>query len=184
MEARGFGSRWIGWIRCILISSKANILINGSPNGYIRYKRGLWQGDPLSPLLFVLVTDVLSAMFTHALRSNILIGVPIGGFGRRCNLHYADDLLIMTTGGLKDLRIVKLILILFEGMSGLATNFSKTCLWSSILGVLLDVDPATTLNCKIDYLPVYYLGISISGRWPRRQDWESVMLKVRNRLST
>lgn len=91
-------------------------------------------------------------MFTHALRSKILVGVPIGDFGSRCNLNYADDLLIMTTGGLEDLRIVKLILFLFEEMSGLATNFSKTCLYTSNLGVHLEVDTAETLNCKIDHL--------------------------------
>lgn len=58
-------------------------------------------------------------MFKHALDSRILVGVPLGPFKNRCNLHYADDLLVLTTGGLEDLRIVKLILYLFEGMSGL-----------------------------------------------------------------
>lgn len=54
-------------------------------------------------------------MFAHALRSKILVGVPLGEFGSRCNLHYADDLLVLTTGGIEDLRIVKLILFVFEG---------------------------------------------------------------------
>lgn len=138
MIARGFGDRWVGWIKCILASSKASILVNGSPNGYIRCQRGLRQGDPLSPLLSILVTDVLSAMFTHALNSKILIRVPLGEFGSKCNLHYADDLLILTSGGLEDLRIIKLILYLFEGMTGLETNFSKTCLYSSRIGELPD----------------------------------------------
>ncbi|XP_039130828.1 uncharacterized protein LOC120267198 [Dioscorea cayenensis subsp. rotundata] len=109
--ARGFGERWIGWIKSLLISSKESILVNGNPNGYIRYKRGLQHGDPLSLLLFVLVTNVLSAMFNHALNSKILIGVPLGDFGNKCNLHYADDLLILTSRGLEDLRVVKLILM-------------------------------------------------------------------------
>lgn len=82
LEARGFGSKWRGWIKSILDSSKANILINGSPNGYVRYKKGLRQGDPLSPLLFVFVADVLSVMFSNAMRSGILVGVPIGDTGR------------------------------------------------------------------------------------------------------
>lgn len=47
LKARGFGKRWLNWIQNILFSSKANILVNGSPNGYIRYHRGLRQGDPL-----------------------------------------------------------------------------------------------------------------------------------------
>lgn len=41
LKARGFGDRWIGWIKCILFSSKASIMINGSPNGYVQYQSGL-----------------------------------------------------------------------------------------------------------------------------------------------
>lgn len=54
-----------------------------------------------------------------------------GVFGSKCNLHYADDLLILTSRWLEDLRIIKLIPYLFEGMSGLETNFSKKCLFKS-----------------------------------------------------
>lgn len=75
------------------------------------------------------MTDVLRSMFPHALRSKILVGVPLGKFGRSCNLHYADNLLVLTTGGLEDLSIVKLILYLFEVMSGLKTNFAITFLY-------------------------------------------------------
>lgn len=89
-----------------MFSSKESILVNRTPNGCIMYKRGLRQGDPLLPLLFVLVTDVLSSMFAHALNSKIFIRVPLGEFGSKCNLHYADDLLVLTSGGLEDLRII------------------------------------------------------------------------------
>lgn len=166
-----------------LYSSKANILVNGSPNGYIRYQRGLRQGDPLYPLLFVLVTDVLSWMFTHALRSKILVGVPLGEFGSRYNLHYAEDLLILTMGGLEDLIIVKLMLYLFESI-GLATNFTKSCLYSSRIGELPQAGAAESLNCEVSFLPVIYLGVPIVGRRPRRQDREGMIQKVRRRLSS
>lgn len=87
--------------------------------------------------------DLLSAMFSHALRSKILIGVPLGEFGSRCNLHYVDDLLALTMGGLGDFMIVELIIYLFEGMTGLETKFSKT------------------LNCAVGLLPVTYLGVPL-----------------------
>lgn len=97
-------------------------------------------------------------------------------------MHYADDLLILTSGGLEDLRIIKLILYLFEGMSGLETNFSKTCLYSSRMGELPDQAAAVTIQCNVGLLPVTYLGIPISGRRPRRQNWEGIIRKVRRRL--
>lgn len=100
LKARGFGERWSGWVKTILASSKAKFLINNTQCGYVRYRRGLRQGDPLSPLLFALVVDVLSSMFSRALRSGVLHGVPIGGSGiKMCRLQYADDLLVMSTGG-------------------------------------------------------------------------------------
>lgn len=47
LVALGFGDRWISWIKCILYSSKASLLINGFTNDYIRYQRGLRQPCPL-----------------------------------------------------------------------------------------------------------------------------------------
>lgn len=103
LKARGFGDRWLSWIWNILFTSKSNNLINGTPMCYIRYQQGLRQGDPLSPLLFVLVSNMLSSMFIHALTSKILVEVPLGNFLSRCNLHYTDDLLVITTGGWRTL---------------------------------------------------------------------------------
>lgn len=184
MSARGFGDRWIRWIKCILFSSKSSFLVNGSPKGYVWHLCGLRQGDPLSPLLFVLVTDVLYTMFSHALHSKILVGLLLRWFRSRCNLHYTDNLLVITTGGLEDLRIVKLILLVFEGISGLATNFAKTCLYSSSLRKLLEPEEAGTLNCERGLLPIMYLGIPIYGRKPKKQEWEGLISKIRKRLSS
>lgn len=38
LAARGFGERWVGWIKSIIFSSKVNIIMNGSLNGYVRYQ--------------------------------------------------------------------------------------------------------------------------------------------------
>lgn len=99
-------------------------------------------------------------------------------------MHYANDLLVLTTGGLEDLRIVKLILSVFEGMTVLATNFSKTCMSSSTWGVLSDPETVETLSCERGLLPVTYIGIPITGRRPRRQEWEGFIMKIRRRLSS
>ncbi|XP_039136185.1 uncharacterized protein LOC120273588 [Dioscorea cayenensis subsp. rotundata] len=149
-----------------------------------RYQHGLHRGDPLSPLLFILVVDVLSAMFNHALATHVLHGVPLGSQGNVCHLQYADDLLILSAGGIKDLRIIKLILYVFEGMSGLAVNLNKTCLVSTKFGSLPCPTSLATLSCSANVLPITYLGIPIVGRRPRRQDWEVLILKIKVRLSS
>ncbi|XP_039141329.1 uncharacterized protein LOC120278666 [Dioscorea cayenensis subsp. rotundata] len=164
LKARGFSERWISWIRTILASSKAKFLVNNVQTGYVRYRRCLRQGDPLSPLLFALVVDVLSSMFNHALSTGILHGIPIGDSGiKMCHLQYANDLLVMSTGGVEDLRIIKLILYVFEGLSGLAINSEKTCLYSSQKNMEPQASLAKTLHCSVGVLRLTYLGIPISG---------------------
>ena len=73
--------------------------------------------------------DELNLMINHALDSEVLYGIPLGNLGRLCYLQFTDNLLVLTARRIEDLRIIKCIIYLFEGMSGLAINFHKTSLY-------------------------------------------------------
>jgi hypothetical protein len=73
----GFDSVWINWIRICVSSTVFSILINGSPFGFFTPSRGLRQGDPLSPFLFILGTEALSRMFHQQESLGILKGIRI-----------------------------------------------------------------------------------------------------------
>lgn len=59
LQHQGFPQRWINWLGALLVTSHSKILLNGIPGEEIRHGCGLCQGDPLSPLLFILAIDPL-----------------------------------------------------------------------------------------------------------------------------
>lgn len=78
LEALKFPSCFVNWITTCVTSTTYSLVINGENVCYIKGKRGLRQGDPLSPLLFVLVMDYLTRLLLSATRD------PIFHFHPRC----------------------------------------------------------------------------------------------------
>ncbi|WVZ94077.1 hypothetical protein U9M48_040016 [Paspalum notatum var. saurae] len=116
LQHLGFPRRWRDWISLLLQTSSTKILLNGNPGHRICHARGLRQGDPLSPMLFVLVMDVLNALIRCADAD--------GMFSCLASL-YADDLVIIVRPTQQDLLTLRSILEMFAGCSGLCLNLNK-----------------------------------------------------------
>lgn len=86
MKKMGFGNKWSRWIRSCLESTKISILVNGSPTDEFKVSRGIRQGDPLSPFLFLMVAEGLNVAIKEAVGNGIFEGVRIGRGGRRCHI--------------------------------------------------------------------------------------------------
>ena len=78
MDKMGFGLRWQEWIRWCIASPSFSVLVNGSPTYQFPIERGIRQGDQLSPFLFNLVVEILSAMLCKAKSLGMINGVGFG----------------------------------------------------------------------------------------------------------
>jgi hypothetical protein len=96
LSHRGFGPRWMSWIRDILQSGTSSVLLNGVPGKTFHCKRGVRQGDPLSPLLFVLAADLLQSIINKARQQNLLKLPLAANCGQDFPIvQYADDTLLI-----------------------------------------------------------------------------------------
>ena len=68
LQRMGFGERWTGWISWCISTATFSVLINGTPEGFFNSSRGLRQGDPLSPYLFVIGMEAFSRLIHRAVR--------------------------------------------------------------------------------------------------------------------
>ncbi|XP_076888771.1 secreted RxLR effector protein 78-like [Bidens hawaiensis] len=106
MEQMGFPDKWCKWILRILSSARSSVLVNGSPTFEFQCFKGLRQGDPISPFLFIIVMEAFSCMFRRAAEAGIFKGIqtPNGG-PILSHLLYADDAMIMGEWSLANLKM-------------------------------------------------------------------------------
>ena len=168
-----------------LSTIRFSILINGSPCGFFGSTRGLRQGDPLSPLLFVLVMDALGRMLDKVVLEGRLSGFSVGNLEGRSlavsHLLIADDTLIFCEANLDQIMILRMILIWFEAVSGLKINLGKSKIVP--VGVVHYIDLfLVVLGCKQGSLPMKYLGLSLGAKFKDKSIWNPILEKMKGRL--
>jgi hypothetical protein len=160
---KGFEPAYVHKIMQLVRGGQTTISINGEVGPYFRNKRGVCQGDPISPLLFDFVADALEAIMSKARVAGHIEGVvPHLIPGGVSHLQYADDTMILLQNIASGIRNLKFILLCFELLSGMKINFHKSEV--IVMGVAPEEEErvARLLNCKRGSFPFTYLGFTMS----------------------
>jgi len=169
LQRMGFHHRGIIWIRGCLESATISILVNGSPTEEFKPSRGLRQGDPLAPFLYLVVAEGLAGLVRQAVKTNMLSSLKIGRKEVDMSLlQYVDDTLFLCENSFSNVVTLKAILRGFEVASGLKINFHKSKLIDfNVLGS--DIDCYTwTLNCSQMGNKFNYLGLEVGETQGRK----------------
>ncbi|KAJ9708505.1 hypothetical protein PVL29_000510 [Vitis rotundifolia] len=186
MQKMGFGPKWLNWMWNCISTAKFSILVNGVPAGFFSSSKGLRQGDPLSPYLFILGMEVLSILIRRAVEGGFISGCNVWR-GRERAVHishllFADDTIVFCEAKKEQLMHLSWILFWFEAASGLKINLAK----SEIIpvGEVEGMDElAVELGCRVGKLPAVYLGLPLGAPNKSISVWDGVEEKMRRRLA-
>jgi hypothetical protein len=186
LDRCGFPRKWCQWIHYCISTVRFSILINGSPEGFFGSTRGIRQGDPLSPLLFVLIMEALSRMMTKAVEEGLLSGFQVGALGNDslCISHllFADDTLIFSNANPDHILHLRFLFTWFEAISGLKINLSKSEMVP--VGQVPDIEIlANIMGCNITHLPMSYLGLPLGAKFKSKQIWDPILEKMERKLA-
>lgn len=118
-------------MHCISIVSYS-IIINGEPGKKVRPTRGLRQGDPLSPYLFLLCGECISSLMRLATQEGLLEGAKVCNRGPLIyHLMFADDCILFRDAMNRGAHIIKSILCEFEVCFEQCVNFDKSLIYYS-----------------------------------------------------
>ena len=119
MLKMGFHENWVRMVMETVRIVSYSILINGSPQGFIKPTRGIRQGDPLSPYLFLLVSEGVNGLINKSVAMGDLRGFSLCKYGPQIShLFFADDSVIFCRAKIGDVQALQSALTLYEKASG------------------------------------------------------------------
>jgi hypothetical protein len=186
LEKFNFPPMVISLIMFGISSSTNNILWNGSKTEAFTPTRGLRQGDPLSPYLFVLCMERLGAMISKCVSDGIWEPMQISKDGTKLShLFFADDVLLLTKANVTQARVIKEVLDNFCSLSGLKVSFEKSKFCTSA-GVCRQLRRRISDSSQIQATDRFekYLGFKMFYGRVRKQDFSAIYDRVSSKLSS
>lgn len=168
LKGMNFPSKWRRWVCEFLSSAWTSFLINGSPSDNFNLERGIRQGDPMSPFLFLIVAEGLSLLVKRAVEIGILEASEVGrNKVKVTHLQYANDTIFTCPAKMSNI-----------------VNFHKCALLGVNTEISLVENMARYLQCKVSKVLFSYLGLNIGiNHWLLRS-WSILIEKVRRRINS
>uniref|UniRef100_A0A2N9HPK1 Reverse transcriptase domain-containing protein n=1 Tax=Fagus sylvatica TaxID=28930 RepID=A0A2N9HPK1_FAGSY len=184
MEKLGFNGKWVALIRECISSPYFSILINGSPHGFFSSSRGLRQGDPLSPFLFIIGAEILSRILLKAESEGQFKGFQLA---RSCpkvsHLLFADDLIIFSRALREDATAIQGCIDKYQLWSGQKVNVKKSvAMFSKKVPQRYQRRLCRLLGLKNSPFHSKYLGLPLSIDKSRSNTLEYVVERVQNKV--
>jgi len=180
LRMKGFAPKWSAWIEQTTSKGSVGIKVNDNVGHFFQTKKGVRQGDLLSPILFNIVVDVLAILIARVKDNGLLRGLDPNLVDDGLSiLQYADDTILFMENDLEEAKNMKLLLCAFEQLSGLKINFHKSEMFCYGEARELGREYSQIFGCDMGTLPFKYIGRPMHHRKFRNSDRKNVEERFR-----
>ena len=183
MIAFGFDKEWVKWIMKLISSAFFSILVNGTPSDTFKSTRGIRQGDPMSPFLFITLMEGLGRLLKNLRDQRKIEGLQLcPGAEVQTHQQFVDDTMLMGRSTIKEAEMLKRCLNLFLKASGLEINKEKSQVYFFNTAKRIRREILRILEFQEGSLPSKYLGAPLSESTSKQILWKEILDKLKNKL--
>jgi len=181
----GFQSQWVQRIMSCISSVRYTVRFNGVPPASFTPTRGLRQGDPLSPFLFLFVADGLSTLLQKKVQDRSLQELKVcRGAPGISHLLFADDTLLFFKANVEQAYVVKQALDLFAGCTGQLINLAKCSIMFNEHGDTMQQEQVKrVLDVQLSSFETKYLGLPTPSGRMKKERFQSLKERLGKRLT-
>ncbi|VFQ88458.1 unnamed protein product [Cuscuta campestris] len=177
-----FPEQFISWVMFCVSTPSYTLNVNGSQYAYFKGARGLRQGDPMSPLLFVLVMEYLTRSFQAAVNKGRFGFHPMCASVKIVNLCFADDLIVVCKAETKAVNCIMKVLEEFKLATGLSINYNKSHIVFGGINEQIKEELLKITKMKMGTLSFTYLGSPITAARLSASDCEALVHKITTKI--
>ena len=181
----GIPGTFVNWIVGCVDSSNFVVLINGTPYNFFPVSRGIRQGCPISPLLFILIIESLSLLITNAQGRGVISGIKVSPSLNLPHLLFVDDVILFGMGTVEEWKNYKEILDTFCSATGMEISVAKSSFLFNDIDETVRQRISNFLPFKMDPLTLgfKYLGYYLKPLGYGIKDWRWFIQKFQKNLS-
>lgn len=164
-------------------SPRFSVIINGNPQGFFESKKGIRQGNPLSPFVLIIMAEVLGHFISKKWEEGIWKGVQIAvGVNLITHLQFADDTFLARDATAREAQVMKETLDIYEKASCQKVNWNKSeiCFFNTKPYKKREV--CRILGMKVGSLLGKYLGIPFFGGTNKSDLWKNLIDSCINKM--
>eukprot|EP00253_Pinus_taeda_P015442 PITA_15442 len=182
LQAFGFDAAWIRWISSLISSTFFSILVNGIPSSTFHPSRGIHQGDPLSPFLFVIMAEGLGRSIKAAISNGHLKGISFHQAPTTSHQQFVDGNMLFGHSSVQEAHSLISILETFSKASGALINKVKSQIFFFNTPPITQCAIARIIGFSVASLPSKYLGAPLIASALKHSSWTNLLEKLEAKL--